>query len=107
MLKDFPTKSFLIQLLTATVALANKIPSGFYLAETGSDNQIEVDGNKYRYADIRGSSWRSSSELSFVKKGVIQLRSDRKSYYCLVNNLPQNRKHFYICTRNGWKKQSF
>jgi hypothetical protein len=78
--------------------------NGIYWAETGSDDGIEIIGNKYQYLDPTSSSWRKVSELSFIKKGVIQIRSNR-TYYC-SNKLPRKSNISYICTQNGWKKQS-
>jgi hypothetical protein len=60
-----------IQPLISKVVLAEKL-NGIYWAETGSDDGIEIIGNKYQYLDPTSSSWRKVSELSFIKKELFR-----------------------------------
>jgi hypothetical protein len=84
-------------------AFAGKVPNGRYGSESGTDGIIEVRGNQHRISNLDGTSpWKSNSNLVVVKKGVIQYKTDRRYYYCLVNLIPDTGK-LYKCTKNGWK----
>jgi hypothetical protein len=95
---------FFISLFIPQNALADRIPNGFY-TPGAVDSVLEVRGNKYRAIDEQGTHpWRSTSELVLIKKGVIEERSHRGSYYC--SSYPKKSNSSYVCARNGWKKIS-
>jgi hypothetical protein len=98
------TMLILLSLLTPLAALAGKIPDGIYTPRA-TDDALEVRGNKYRPLDMEGTyPWQSTSNLVLIKKGVVEIRSHRGTYYC--SSYPKNTKFTYVCTRNGWKKGS-
>lgn len=91
-------------LAVAYPSLAIKISDGMYSikSHTDQDGIVEVRGNRYRSIDLdETSSWRSTSELVFVKNGIFQLRYNRNFYFCLGNMLPKNNRQ-HKCARNGW-----
>jgi hypothetical protein len=89
---------------------AQKVLGGDY--GTGPvDGALRVQKNKYQeYGEGFSSKWMSTSELKFVKKGVI--KTPGGTYFCLISMmkgrqwiLPDGRSA--TCTAKGWiyKKQ--
>ncbi|MBW4520372.1 MAG: hypothetical protein KME16_11805 [Scytolyngbya sp. HA4215-MV1] len=75
----------------------NKIVDGFY-SLGGTDQGLEVRGQRYRYYDELGNKpWRSISELQYITSGVV---FDGKNYWCLSTLTPQIRHS--ACSANGW-----
>jgi hypothetical protein len=86
-------------------AFAGKVPDGIYGEETGTDGILEVRGNQQRTSNLDGTfPWKSSSNLVVVKKGVIQDKTNRRFYYCLISMLPDKGRSgkAYKCTKSGW-----
>lgn len=63
----------------------------------GTDQGMEVKGNRYRYYSEGGEQeWRSMNELEVVKSGVI---FDGKVHWCLSTAKPKNAA---TCSESGW-----
>jgi hypothetical protein len=95
----------IINLFTNSISVfAGKVPDGKYASESGTDGLLEVRGGQYRIQNLDGTfPWKSNSNLVVIKKGIIQEKSNKKFYYCLVKNLPSSSSNSYKCTVNGWK----
>ncbi|MTJ53772.1 hypothetical protein FJR38_14500 [Anabaena sp. UHCC 0253] len=77
--------------------LVNKIVVGFY-ALGGTDQGLEVKGQRYRYYDELGEKpWKSISDLKYITNGVV---FDGKNYWCLSTLAPRNQPA--VCSANGW-----
>ena len=77
-----------------------KIASGFY-SLGGTDQGLEVRGQRYRYFDELGNQpWRSISELKSITRGVV---FDGERYWCLSTLAPRNRPA--ACSANGWNQE--
>jgi hypothetical protein len=72
------------------------IKEGFYILG-GTDQGLEVRGDKYRYYDEGGEKpWREIYELQSIKESLV---FDGKLYWCIPP-----RSEVGVCTENGWKK---
>lgn len=92
---------------------AKQILDGHY--STGPTNgtrevNLEVKSQKYReYDEGWYSPWKSTSALTFVKKGTIRLPNPYStSYLCLnsMKGIENLRLFFYTCTEKGWTKNT-
>jgi hypothetical protein len=64
----------------------------------GTDQGLEVQGDRYRYYTEGGEqAWQSISELKAIKPGVV---FDGQSYWCLSTLAPATGAT--ACSENGW-----
>jgi hypothetical protein len=90
-------------LLFSTAANAAPIRNGFYFQSPPKDYEgIEVNNKRFHFV-YEGTDytdpvdpWKSTSQLKFIKKGVILYKN---SYFCSREFYPNNK----YCTRNGGK----
>jgi hypothetical protein len=67
----------------------------------GTDQGLEVQGDRYRYDTEGGEQpWRSTTELKTVKAGVI---FDGKAHWCLSTMAPESGAT--ACSETGWVNQ--
>jgi hypothetical protein len=67
----------------------------------GTDESMEIQGDRYRYYDVGGErEWRSIRELKPVKEGVV---FDGKLYWCLSTMKATAGR--ITCSENGWDQR--
>jgi hypothetical protein len=68
----------------------------------GTDESLEIKGDRYRYYNVGGErEWRSIRELKPIKEGVV---FDGKLYWCLSTMKSKGGK--IVCSENGWDQRS-
>ncbi|WP_155523555.1 hypothetical protein [Nodosilinea nodulosa] len=71
------------------------IPDGYYVLG-GTDQGLEVSGDRYRYYDEMGSyDWYPLSNLTLIQDNVV---FDGENYWCIP---PKGEAG--VCTENGWR----
>jgi hypothetical protein len=98
--------STLIGSLLTLPANARQILEGDY-GQGPVDGGVTVKGKKYQTSgEGITSPWRSTSELKYIKKGVILLPKNvgyGGAYFCLNSMIPNNHNSLpAMCSAKGW-----